>query len=210
MGMEIYSGALIEFLIGACIASLTITTLFLAEWSLGLIRVNGLVLSSLSTLPTIFIYLVIGALGEELLERSLLLNGLRVVIRSTGLAMIIMAAIVALLHAGLPHSSALSFVNHALGGIMFGLAFIGTKHIWMPFGLHLAWNLSQSLLFGLPESGLSFDGLVSQVPAGPEIITGGVDGPDGGLLEIVFRFALMALVLAWLRFASVPKRQSTT
>ena len=80
---------------------------------------------------------------------------------------------------------------------MYALAFVRTGRIWMPIGLHAAWNFTQGSIFGFPVSGATdwSEGLVRQAEVGSDLITGGAFGPEGGLVGIAFRFVVIGLIV---------------
>jgi membrane protease YdiL (CAAX protease family) len=194
MGLDIHQGVFTELFIGLGIGSLVLGGIFGVEWALGLIRVQGLV-GNLAGLRVGLIDFSLGAVGEELFERGLMLNGLRALLRSRWLAVLPMAVVVALLHSGQPHTSILSLIGAAMGATMFAIAYLGTKRLWMPIGLHFAWDFFEGPVLGFPTSGQLYGGLVQQVAVGPMLLRGGSYGPEAGLIGIGFRFLLVALVL---------------
>jgi hypothetical protein len=55
--------------------------------------------------------------------------------------------------------------------------------LWLPLGLHWSWNWAQASLLGLPVSGinrLAPAPLLRAVNSGPEWLTGGAYGIEGG------------------------------
>jgi hypothetical protein len=144
------------------------------------------------------------AFGEEVVYRSLMLNGLLVMLKRRVLAVVVMAACFGLAHAGNPHASALSVLGNAMGGLVYGVAFLGSGRIWLPLGLHFAWNLVQGPLLGFPFLGREI-GLVRQTLVGSALITGGSYGPEAGLVGMAFRFVAIALLVGWLSWR--PERR---
>ena len=116
----------------------------------------------------------------------------------------VMAACFGLAHAGNPNASALSVLGNALGGLMYGVAFLGSGRIWLPLGLHFAWNFVQAPVLGFPFLGKEI-GLVQQTPVGSALITGGSYGPEAGLVGMAFRFVAIALLAGWLSWRSEGK-----
>src|SRR5215469_16233351 len=110
VGLDIHQGAFTELSIGLGISALVMGGIFGVEWALGFIRVRGLV-GDLAGLRLGLIDFALGAVGEELFARGLMLNGLRVLLHSSWLAVLPMAVIVALWHAGQPHDSILSLIS---------------------------------------------------------------------------------------------------
>jgi hypothetical protein len=101
---------------------------------------------------------------------------------------------------GLAHAAdgatALGLASNALGGIMYGAAFVRTGRIWMPIGLHAAWSRAQGPVFGFTASGMSewSSMLVQQAAVGSDLITSGTY-TEGSVVVIAFRFVVVALVV---------------
>jgi membrane protease YdiL (CAAX protease family) len=72
-----------------------------------------------------------------------------------------------------------------------------TRSLWLPFGVHFAWNFSQTTLFGLPTSGMLDDAhaLFNTARSGPAWIGGGEFGPEGGLLATIALLACLWYIL---------------
>lgn len=86
------------------------------------------------------------------------------------------------IHLGNPHATKTSSLNTVLVGMLFSIAYLKTKRLWLPFGLHFAWNATMGLLFGLPVSGLSMFSVVLRGTAqGPRWLTGGDYGIEASL-----------------------------
>jgi hypothetical protein len=86
-------------------------------------------------------------------------------------------------HLGNPDASVWSFLNTALVGLLFCLAYLRTRSLWMPWGIHFAWNTAMGVVFGLPVSGITeFSVVVRSKVAGPAWITGGSYGIEASAL----------------------------
>jgi len=80
-------------------------------------------------------------------------------------------------------SRGFTFINTAVAGIWFCVAYLRTGSLWFPLGLHWAWNWTQASLLGLPVSGiqrLAPAPLLHAMNAGPDWLTGGAYGIEGG------------------------------
>jgi CAAX protease family protein len=78
----------------------------------------------------------------------------------------------------------LAFVNTALAGVWLGLAYLRTRSLWFPLGVHWAWNWALGSLFGLPVSGMTKIAphpLLVGTDLGPAWLTGAAYGIEGGL-----------------------------
>jgi membrane protease YdiL (CAAX protease family) len=196
LGYGLRGGAPREILAGFGICTLAMAGIFCAEWSLGGIRVEG-IRPEIGVVAANFGFLVLLWAPFEETLRALMLNGMRVVFRRAWIAVAMVSVAFGLIHAANDHATALSVASNALGGLMYALAFVRTGRIWMPIGLHAAWNFVQGSLLGFPVSGATdwSQGLIRQTEAGIDLITGGAFGPEGGLVGIAFRFAVIALVI---------------
>lgn len=75
-----------------------------------------------------------------------------------------------------------ALLNIGLAGLLLGLAYLRTRRLALPLGLHLGWNWTQGSLLGFPVSGLAMDSLLAPVPgAAPDWFTGGPFGPEASL-----------------------------
>jgi membrane protease YdiL (CAAX protease family) len=113
------------------------------------------------------------------------------------LATLVMSATFGLIHLGNPDSTLRSTAVTMLAGWLCALAYLRTRALWLPWGLHFAWNASMGLLFGLPVSGLrKFSPVVATNSHGPIWLTGNGYGPEGGLVAI---FVLLVSLIVLLR-----------
>jgi CAAX protease family protein len=77
----------------------------------------------------------------------------------------------------------LSLVNTALAGVWLAIAYLRTRSMWLPLGLHWSWNWTQAALLGIPVSGIERIApapLLHAMNAGPDWLTGGAYGIEGG------------------------------
>lgn len=72
-----------------------------------------------------------------------------------------------------------------IGGVLYTAAFMYTRRLWFAFGLHSGWNFLQSGVFGMPNSGTPYEGLIIPEIQGREWITGGSFGIEGSYLAIL-------------------------
>lgn len=88
------------------------------------------------------------------------------------------------------------------------MGFILAGNLWLPIGLHFAWNFVQGPLLGFPVSGMNARGLQRIHDVGPELITDGAYGPEAGAVGIVFRFVVIGLLLAWVGWSRRTSKAS--
>jgi hypothetical protein len=81
-------------------------------------------------------------------------------------------------------------------GVVLSAAYLRTRALWLPWGIHFAWNTVLGLLLGLPVSGLRlFNVVIHTSVTGPKWLTGGSYGIEAsapGAFAVV-----MGLVLVW-------------
>src|SRR6476659_7262444 len=76
-----------------------------------------------------------------------------------------------------------TFINTALAGVWLSVAYLRTRSLWFPLGVHWAWNWALGSLFGLPVSGISDlapHPLLRGTDLGPAWLTGVSYGIEGG------------------------------
>jgi membrane protease YdiL (CAAX protease family) len=80
-------------------------------------------------------------------------------------------------------------------GFVFVVSVWVTGSAWWAIGCHAAWDWAETYFWGAADSGNVATGhYLSVTPSGPELWSGGTDGPEGSLLVIAI-IILMALAL---------------
>ncbi len=115
-------------------------------------------------------------------------------------ATLLASAAFALAHVWNPNVNVFGLVNIFLAGVMLSAAYLRTRSLWFATAVHVGWNWTMASVFALPVSGLSFfdTPLYDAVETGPDWITGGTFGPEGGIA------ATAALALALLAVLRLP------
>ena len=120
------------------------------------------------------------AVHEELLFRGYAFQKLHRWHR--GFALIFVAFVFAALHAGNAAVSWLGLMNVFLGGVLLGLAYEKYGRLWLPIGLHLAWNMMSGPILGHEVSGYDLMATVFvERGNGPSWLTGGEFGIEGSV-----------------------------
>jgi membrane protease YdiL (CAAX protease family) len=138
------------------------------------------------------------AVTEELWMRALLL---RLLWRAFGPvpAFAVSALVFAALHLANPGATVLAGATVAVAGLMFSALFALTGRLWVPIGLHLAWNFAQGYLFGAAVSGGDLGGSIAVSTARPGAaasLTGGTFGPEASVFALLLVTAVTAGALA--------------
>jgi membrane protease YdiL (CAAX protease family) len=144
-----------------------------------------------------FVFLAV-AWNEELITRGYMLQNLEVGVGTT-LAVVISSVVFGFLHIFNDNSSVIASLGVAFAGLLLAAAYLTTRSLWLPIGLHLGWNFGEGPLFGFPVSGIDAGGLVSHRAIGPEAITGGAFGPEAGLVSVVAELVGIGLLWLWYR-----------
>jgi membrane protease YdiL (CAAX protease family) len=128
--------------------------------------------------------LAVAAWTEELVYRGYPLQAL---MQAAGEwpGLITMSAIFGLGHHLNPNATWLGTTNTFLAGILLSIAYLRTRSLWLPWGIHIGWNLATGVLLGLPVSGVEIASLLRVRIRGAEWLTGGAFGPEGGILATV-------------------------
>ncbi len=135
------------------------------------------------------------AIGEEMGSRGYIQQNLATRITAP-FAILITAFMFAMFHtpsiflffALPPVPAIIMFCNLFIAGIWLGLSFARTRNLWLPIGLHFGWNFVLYYIIGIRGQGLyQYQNL------GPEILTGGIVGPEAGLIGTVAFLFLFAI-----------------
>jgi membrane protease YdiL (CAAX protease family) len=132
---------------------------------------------------------IVPAVVEELLFRGILFRWLEE-FGGSWFALAATSALFGLAHIFNPNASALSSFAIALeAGLLLGGAYMLTRSLWMPIGLHAAWNFTQGFIWDVPVSGIDQQGLVEARLSGPELLSGGSFGLEASVIAMVIATA---------------------
>jgi uncharacterized protein len=125
------------------------------------------------------------AVSEELLYRGIIFRWFEE-FAGTWAALLISSVLFGAAHFQNPNASVLAAVGVALeGGLLLGGAYMLTRRLWLPMGIHASWNLTQGGVFDIPISGNDAHGLVEAQLQGPAVLSGGGFGLEASLIAIV-------------------------
>lgn len=146
-----------------------------------------------SLLSSLVLFLV-AALAEEAAFRG---YGLQTLMRAklTWLGVFLTSVPFGLVHLQNPNVvPVVTITNTIIAGVWLSVAYLRTRSLWCPLGVHFGWNWALGWFFGLPVSGLRLvsNPLLLGEDAGPNWLTGGSYGIEGGVAATV---ALVAFTL---------------
>jgi len=165
--------------LGGGLFAATVVCLWLGGWY----RLEGI--GGWPTAESLFAVGLIPAFFEEILIRGIFF---RITEESLGtwIAVALSALVFGLLHLLNPGATLVATLCIALeAGVLLALAYIITRRLWMPIGLHFGWNFTQGGIFGLAVSGGSTEGFLRSSLTGPELFSGGAFGAEASLFAVL-------------------------
>jgi uncharacterized protein len=186
IGVGLHHRTVREFGIGCLLGFLMMAGVFLVHYALGYMSFVPLDLSAGEIAARVLLsamFFLLAAAGEELMFRGYFFQTFMQAVTFLPAA-IVMSVLFGVSHLPNPHVTAFAAINVALAGFWLSFAYLKTRSLWFPIGLHASWNFSQTTLFSFPTSGQDFPGrrLFITAVSGPEWVTGGSFGPEGGAL----------------------------
>ena len=186
LGASFTPGWLRNFALGCLIGGVTFGVAVLVAIAAGGLRFElftgeyGLIASSLASSLVIF---AVAAAFEEAFFRGYILQTFA---RSglAWLAILLTSAAFAVAHLNNPNANTIGALNTFLAGIWLSIAYLKTRDLWFVWGVHLMWNWVQGSIFGVEVSGMTSitaAPLLREIDAGPEWLTGGTYGIEGGI-----------------------------
>ncbi len=146
-----------------------------------------------SLLSTVYVILVLLLLAffEEYVYRGYLFNLIKKY--SNSLWGIFISSIIFLVfHLGNKNIGVIGIVNIFVFGVLLALIYERCKNLYLITGIHFIWNFL-SVFFGFQVSGIKLEFLPIKITLGeaPEIITGGLFGPEGSIITTIILTALI-------------------
>jgi membrane protease YdiL (CAAX protease family) len=164
--------------------------------ALGVYRITGEG-NSKELLAALITSAIFPAISEELLFRGILFRWIEE-FGGSWMALLLTSAFFGAVHLSNPHASAIAALGIAIGGgVMLGAAYMLTRSLWLPMGIHAAWNFAQGEIYDIPVSGNPVHGLVEARLTGAPLLTGNGFGLEASLIAMVAA-TLFGLWLLWL------------
>ena len=173
---------------------------------LGLYRIESIGTDEpLKIISAFFLFLVVGT-GEEIIFRGVLF---RWIDEKWGfmVALIVSALLFGLIHISESNATLWSSIAIAVeAGLLLGAAYKYSGTLWLPIGIHWAWNFTQGNIFGFEVSGKDIGvSLLNATVSGPDWLTGGSFGAEASVIPVV----LGLLLSAWY-IVKISNGQQTT
>jgi CAAX protease family protein len=167
---------------------------------LGVYRITGP--GDLSDLlPALIASAIFPAVSEELLFRGILFRWIED-FGGSWAALLLTSLFFGGAHLMNPHATSIAAVGIALeAGVMLGAAYMLTRSLWLPMGVHAAWNFTQGEIYDVPVSGMPVHGMVTAELSGPPLLTGNGFGLEASVIAIV----IATLFGLWLLKRAIDK-----
>ncbi len=135
------------------------------------------------------------AVTEELLFRGIIFRWLEEW-GGSWVALVISSVLFGAAHSLNPGSNLIATSFIAIeAGLLLGGAYMLTRSLWFPMGIHAAWNFTQGEVFDIPVSGLDQHGLLAAKLSGPSLLTGGSFGLEASVLTLIVATAAGLLII---------------
>lgn len=217
LGLWLHASWARDFLFGSVIgiASLALATA-IATAGGGLsftISPRAMLLKVLQTLVFSGLLFILAALAEEAVFRGYPLQTMtRAGLVTFGILLTSIAF--AAVHMENPNfTTGLPILNLLLAGVWLAVAYLRTRSLWFPLGVHWAWNWALGSLFGLPVSGISDlapHPLLRGTDLGPAWLTGGNYGIEGGLACTITLIVSTVFILRTRLVNATPEMNALT
>ncbi len=193
LGFALNMHTLYDILAGIAITFVLMGAIFVSMWALGWLDFQGfawqvdpagnsLVMVVLNLLLWFVAFIIVG-FQEELLARGYYLQNMADGLNLTW-GVILSSVIFGLLHITNPSSSLIAVAGIFFAGLFLAYAYVRTRQLWLSIGLHIGWNFFEGVVFGFQVSGLDTYRMVQTSVHGPELWTGGLFGPEAGLIVL--------------------------
>jgi membrane protease YdiL (CAAX protease family) len=215
LGLTLHPGWLRDLVMGSAVGFATLVVAVAIATAVGGLKfsINDVsVLSIGRSMLSSAILLFVAALAEEAMFRGYALQTLTRA-QLAWLGVLLTSVPFGLVHLSNPNVvPGVTFANTVLAGLWLAVAYLRTRSLWLPLGVHWAWNWALGWFFGLPISGVNLAShpVLIATDAGPAWITGGSYGIEGGLACTV-ALTLFTLFLWRTRWISAtPELQKLT
>jgi membrane protease YdiL (CAAX protease family) len=148
--------------------------------------------------------IAVAAMAEEVAFRGYPFQRLVEGIGAAG-GILLLSVLFGAVHLGNPHATIWGFLNTIGIGAFLAIAYLRTRSLWMPWGIHFGWNFTLGVVFGLPVSGLNdFAIAVQGTATGPLWLTGGSYGIEASLIATLVVAASFFVLLRLTPARAVP------
>ena len=169
--------------IGWAVSVVNFLAIIVCLFLCGCYRIVNVELDVASQLSWLSLFLLVGVV-EEVIFRGILF---RLIADKWNIAVGLTTSslLFGLAHLGNPGATLWAALAIALAsGWLFGMAYAYHQPIWVPVGMHWAWNYLEGGVFGCSVSGtpLDYQPLITPRISGADILSGGAFGPEASII----------------------------
>ena len=178
------------FVLGVALLALTVAVI----WLFGQVQVTA-AHPAWGSIVGLFGLAVISGCAEELIARGIVF---RIMEESLGTwwALLLSALVFGGLHARNPHATVVSTLAIACSaGILLAAAYVVTRRLWLPIGLHVGWNFAEGGIFGIAVSGGETRGVFESRLGDRVLISGGSFGVEASVVVVALGLVCGGLLL---------------
>jgi len=189
-----------RLLLGVVGGALVFSAAVAVATALGIYKIVG-VGSLNGLLPALIGAAIFPAINEEMLFRGIMFRWLEQ-FGGSWFALALTSLLFGAAHLANPNASWIAAGGIAIeAGVMLGAAYMLTRSLWLPMGLHAAWNFTQGEIYDIPVSGTAVDGMVDARLAGNPLLTGNGFGLEASVIAI----AVATVFGFWLLWKAIEK-----
>ena len=169
--------------IGWAVSAVNFLAIIVCLFLCGHYRIVAIEFDVASQLSWLSLFLLVGVV-EEVIFRGILF---RLIADKWNIAVGLTTSslLFGLAHLGNPGATLWAALAIALAsGWLFGMAYAYHQTIWVPIGMHWAWNYLEGGVFGCAVSGtpLDYQPLITPRISGADILSGGAFGPEASII----------------------------
>ena len=177
--------------IGWAVAAVNFLAIIVCLFLCGYYRIVTVEFDVASQVSWLSLFLLVGVV-EEVVFRGILF---RLITDKWNIAVGLTTSslLFGLAHLGNPGATLWAALAIAIAsGWLFGMAYAYHQTIWVPIGMHWAWNYLEGGVFGCAVSGTPLDYLPLITPriSGADILTGGAFGPEASIICVALGIVL--------------------
>jgi len=201
----------VQFWQGILLGFASITGLLVAMRAAGVFYFGSIALHGGDIWKWAIVYLlvfILVALREEFRARG---YGLFTLSAGIGFwpAAILSAAYFGYTHYGNSGEDWIGLFNAGAFGLLACFLLRRTGNLWMPIGVHVAFDWGETYFYGVADSGQTLPGhLLNTSSSGAPWLSGGTVGPEGSILCTLLLVGVWLVCKGWLREVKYPKPAS--
>ena len=178
------------FLLSAMLVTITVALMSLT----GCYRIASLGANANAASDMLFKF-IMAAFLEELFFRLIFFK-ITEELLGTWLALLLQTVMFGSAHMFNDNATVFTSAAVAIAGLPEAGAYMCTRRVWLPLGIHAGWNYLQTGIFGMANSGHAFGGLFIPSVSGPAWFTGGAFGIEASYIAIALNLAAGLVFIA--------------